>query len=154
MKKLSSTLLRRLAPSAFLLLIVSFASMMFHFGLSRTVVASQQDVAGISRDAWTELGPGNIGGRIRSILIHPTEPNRMWLGSVSGGIWKTTDAGASWQPVNDLMANLNISTMVMQPGNPNIMYAGTGESFVAGPFGAGVFKSTDSGNTWTQLPTT
>jgi len=154
MKKLSSTLLRRLAPSAFLLLIVSFASMMFHFGLSRTVVASQQDVAGISRDAWTELGPGNIGGRIRSILIHPTEPNRMWLGSVSGGIWKTTDAGASWQPVNDLMANLNISTMVMQPNDPNIMYAGTGEEFGVNARGAGVFTSTDGGLTWSQLPFT
>ncbi|MBV5350217.1 hypothetical protein JZU71_03465, partial [bacterium] len=80
--------------------------------------------AGISSNQWTALGPGNIGGRIRAILIDRTDTNRIWLGSVSGGIWKSSDAGASWLPVNDFMGNLSISSLVMDPVNATIMYAG------------------------------
>src|SRR5437773_2592529 len=58
-------------------------------------------VAGIQPSAWTWLGPGNIGGRVRSILIHPTTPSTMWVGSVGGGIWKTLNGGASWFPLDD-----------------------------------------------------
>ena len=112
--------------------------------------------AGVFPESWSWLGPGNIGGRIRSILIHPTNANKMWVGSVSGGIWQTTDGGSSWSPVNDFMANLAVSTMVMHPTNPNIMYAGTGEGFGNGDAitGDGVFRSTDGGATWNQLPST
>lgn len=111
---------------------------------------------GISRLAWTWLGPGNIGGRIRSIVISPINTNAMWVGSVSGGIWKTTDGGATWQVVDDFMANLAVSTLVMNPVTPSIMYAGTGEGFynADGIRGAGVFKSSDGGTTWAQLAST
>ncbi len=120
------------------------------------------EVAGINPGAWAWLGPGNIGGRIRSIVIDPANANRMWVGSVSGGIWFSTNAGGSWLPVNDFMANLAVSTIVIDPTNSNIMYAGTGEGFQAsrdnvnfdgnyGVQGAGVFKSTDGGVTWSQL---
>src|SRR5436305_6628008 len=61
--------------------------------------------AGIAPDSWTWLGPGNIGGRIRSIAIQPGNANNMYVGSVSGGIWRTTNAGASWFPVNYFMAD-------------------------------------------------
>jgi photosystem II stability/assembly factor-like uncharacterized protein len=116
--------------------------------------------AGVQPNSWTWLGPGNVGGRIRSIVIHPTNPNSMWVGSVSGGIWHSGDGGNSWQPVNDFMANLDISTMAINPVNPNIMYAGTGEGFTTEGFtgdaiqGLGVFRSTDGGVTWKQLPKT
>src|SRR5262249_31057165 len=85
--------------------------------------------------------------------------NNMWVGSVSGGIWRTNNGGASWFPVNDFLANLAVSTMVINPTNANIMYAGTGEAFTNsvtgdGFLGAGVFKSTDRGVTWTQLAET
>ena len=73
--------------------------------------------AGINSGSWTWLGPGNIGGRVRALVIHPTNSNTMWAGSVSGGIWKTTNGGASWAPVDDFMANLAVATIVMQPGN-------------------------------------
>ena len=112
--------------------------------------------AGIASGAWTAIGPGNIGGRTRTILIHPSDYNRIWIGSVSGGIWKTTDAGVSWSPVNDFMSNLSVSSLVMSPTHSNTMYAGTGEGFynADGVRGAGVFKSTDGGVTWSQLSAT
>lgn len=105
---------------------------------------------------WQWLGPGNIGGRVRAILIHPTVTNRMWIGSASGGIWRTDDGGASWSPVDDFLPSLAVTSLVMDPTNANTMYAGTGEGFYnfdAAP-GAGVFKSTDGGINWFQLAST
>jgi hypothetical protein len=115
-----------------------------------------QQVAGIDTNSWTWLGPGNIGGRVRSILIHPTTPAIMWAGSVCGGIWKTTNSGASWFPMNDFMANLAIGSMAMDPTDPNVIYAGTGEGFSNSDAlrGAGIFKTTNGGANWAQLPTT
>lgn len=106
---------------------------------------------------WEWLGPGNIGGRIRALVIHPTEPNRMWVGGVSGGIWRTTTGGAHWTPVNDFLPTLAVSCMAIDPGDPDVLYAGTGEGFGdSSGFsnGAGVLKSTDGGATWSQLPMT
>ncbi len=100
--------------------------------------------------AWEELGPGNIGGRMRSILIDPANSNVIYLGAVSGGVWKTTTAGTTWTPLNDQMANLGINCMARDPASINTLYAGTGEAFR----GAGIFKSTDAGATWSQLPAT
>lgn len=112
--------------------------------------------AGIARDSWTWLGPGNIGGRIRTIAIQPGNANNMFVGSVSGGIWRTGNAGATWFPVNDFMANLAVTTIVINPADNNIMYAGTGEGFGNGDAlqGGGIFRSGDQGVTWTQLATT
>lgn len=137
--------------------------------LYREAVALQQRLATQPQTSagptnWTVLGPGNIGGRIRSILIHPTVPSTMWVGSVSGGVWKSTNAGASWTMLPDLPAVIAVTCMVLDPTNPNTIYAGTGEeaffdnvegsSNSAVNVGAGVFKSTDGGNSWTQLPAT
>ncbi len=112
-----------------------------------------------SKDAglweWEWLGPGNIGGRIRSILCDPDDPNTIWIGSVAGGIWKTTDGGNHWNNINDFLPSLAISSMVYNSQNKNIMYAGTGESYTSlGLPGAGIFKSTDGGIHWLQLPST
>lgn len=109
--------------------------------------------AGITRGQWQSLGPGNIGGRVRALLIHPTQPDRMWAGSVSGGIWYTDDGGARWDPVDDFMGNLAVSTLAMDPTDPDLIFAGTGEGFYNqdGIRGAGIFRSSDGGVTWNQL---
>lgn len=113
--------------------------------------------------SWTWRGPGNIGGRIRAILIHPTTPNTMYVGSCGGGIWKTTNGGTSWFPLNEFMASLSVGCMWMDRTNPDVLYAGTGEGFfeavegtsnTATIRGAGIFKSVDAGVTWFQLPST
>jgi hypothetical protein len=99
---------------------------------------------------WEELGPGNIGGRTRAIVVHPTTPDIMYLGSASGGVWKTTNGGASWTPLDDMMSNLGIRSLIMDPRNPSVLYAGTGEAFR----GAGIFKTVNGGASWTQIPST
>jgi photosystem II stability/assembly factor-like uncharacterized protein len=104
---------------------------------------------------WTSAGPGNIGGRTRSVLIHPQNPDTMWAGSAGGGIWRTDNGGASWEPVDDLMANLAVGSMAMDPTDPDIIFAGTGEGFsnLDAMRGAGLFGTVD-GNTWYPLEAT
>ena len=105
---------------------------------------------------WTPLGPGNVGGRTRAILIHPTTPTTMWAGAVAGGIWKSTDGGASWSPKADLAVDIAVNSMILDPRNPNHLYAGTGEGFfnIDAVRGAGILQSLDGGETWAQLPST
>ncbi len=101
--------------------------------------------------SWTWLGPANIGGYLGSIVISPINTNNIWVGSRSGGIWKTTNAGASWDKANDFLPNLAIASMAINPVDSNILYAGIGGP----PFqGNGIYKSTDSGNSWNILPAT
>lgn len=105
-------------------------------------------------DSWNTIGPGNIGGRTRTIVIDPTNPDTMYAAGVTGGIWKSFDGGANWNPTDDLLPNLAVSTIVMDPTNPNVLYAGTGEGFFASwakHRGLGIFKSTDAGATWNLL---
>jgi len=113
--------------------------------------------AGLHGDhtGWTSIGPGNIGGRTRSIVIHPTSPPTFWAASVGGGVWRTDDDGASWEPVDDLMVNLAVCCLAMDPTNPNIIYAGTGEGFsnLDAIRGAGIFMTVD-GASWKQLAAT
>jgi len=125
-------------------------------GTTAGSVDSQPVAAALARDGWTALGPGNIGGRVRSVAIDPAAPDTMFAGSVGGGIWKTVDGGAAWEPVSDFMANLAVTSIVFHPGNRLVMYAGTGEGFdnIDAIRGAGVFKSTDGGASWAQLPST
>lgn len=106
--------------------------------------------------AWTHLGPGNIGGRTRAMLIDPTNPEIMYSGGVAGGVWKTTNAGASWTPLSDLLPNLAVCSLAFDPEDSRIIYAGTGEGVFNGDMvrGAGIFKTTDSGATWAFLETT
>ncbi|MHC5212727.1 MAG: WD40/YVTN/BNR-like repeat-containing protein, partial [Planctomycetota bacterium] len=104
--------------------------------------------------SWSWLGPGNIGGRTRAIVIDPDDPDVMYAGGVAGGVWKSTDGGASWNTTDDLMLNLAVTSLAMDPTDPSVLYAGTGEGvYVNQVFlqGLGIFKSTDAGATWNQL---
>jgi uncharacterized protein (TIGR03437 family) len=102
---------------------------------------------------WTELGPGLVGGRMRNLLIHPKIPNIMYAGAVTGGVWKTTDGGKTWNPTTDGQGNLTIGAMAFDPQNPNTIFAGEGEEYSYFP-GSGILKSNDGGTTWNLLPGT
>jgi len=111
---------------------------------------------------WTFLGPGNIGGRTRVLLIDPVNTAVMVSAAVSGGVWKTVNAGASWFPTGDLLSNLMVNSLAMHPFDPQTLYAGTGEGYfreeVRGtglPLrGDGIFVTRNGGGSWTRLAAT
>ncbi len=99
---------------------------------------------------WRNIGPFH-GGRISAVTGAIGQPGVFYLGAPAGGIWKTTNAGASWFPIFDQFTNVDsIGAIQVAPSDPNIVYAGTGDS-VGGSSGDGMYKSTDAGKTWTHI---
>ncbi|MCB0783454.1 MAG: T9SS type A sorting domain-containing protein [Flavobacteriales bacterium] len=102
---------------------------------------------------WIEMGPDNIGGRVRSIVVDPNDPNVVWTGGVSGGLWRSGDAANTWQKIDAFSDNIIVSTLAIL-GNGHV-YVGTGSSFDgpsgtggSGFVGGGLFRSTDNGATF------
>jgi len=107
---------------------------------------------------FKERGPSNVPGRTRTILVLPGDPNQnTWLaGSATGGIWKTTNGGTTWTEKSADFPVYPISSLAMSASDANTVYAGTGEfvSSIYSAVGDGIFKSSDKGETWTQLTST
>ncbi len=110
---------------------------------------------------WNERGPDNIGGRCRAILADQSDAsgNTVLVGSVSGGLWRTTNflnANPTWSQIGTVSANLAITTLTQDPTNPAIMYAGTGEGYfnIDAIRGLGIYKSIDGGLSWNLLTAT
>ena len=107
---------------------------------------------------WTELNPNNEGGRVRAIATHPTNPDILFAGGASGGIWKSTNQGASWAPLNDFLPSPSITAIIIHPTHPDTMYVSTGEGITgnipsaSSTPGAGIFRSFDGGIKWELLP--
>lgn len=118
-----------------------------------TVRARLQKTTARNAGVWETQGPGNLGARINTIAIHPEDHNIILIGYSAGGIYKTTDGGASWYPVFDQFSILAIGDIVFDTDNPQVIYAGTGDPNISGiPFaGKGIYKSTDTGDTWEYL---
>ncbi len=103
-----------------------------------------------SLGTWVEEGPTNIGGRVTDIEMHPVVADRLYAAMASGGIFRSNDGGTSWTPVFDDQPVLTIGDIAIDPTNPDVMWAGTGEanSHSFSWFGNGIYKSTDRGDTW------
>jgi hypothetical protein len=115
-------------------------------------------------NTWQERGPADLGGRTRAFLFDPNDINnpnseddytRVFAGSVSGGLWLNediTDENSSWHIVSGLGSNISVTNIISDPNDSSIMYLGSGESYTSGrTFGQGVWKSTDSGQTWNHI---
>ncbi|MFQ5649527.1 MAG: FlgD immunoglobulin-like domain containing protein [bacterium] len=106
-------------------------------------------------EQWQFAGPTNIGGRITDVEMSPTSFDTLYVGAASGGIFRSADRGQSWEPIFDQALSLSIGDLALDPGNPRVIYAGTGEPNAGGGSltygGMGVYKSSDSGQTWTHL---
>ncbi|MCA1579891.1 MAG: IPT/TIG domain-containing protein [Acidobacteria bacterium] len=100
---------------------------------------------------WVSLGPTNGAGRMTGISPHPTDVGTVLAGAAGGGVWKTTDGGASWVSLTDGLNDLSVGAVAYAPSSPNVVYLGTGEGSYAVDFipGIGLLKSTDGGATWT-----
>jgi photosystem II stability/assembly factor-like uncharacterized protein len=102
---------------------------------------------------WTFQGPGNLGARINTVAVHPEDNQIILAGFSGGGIYRTENGGNTWDPVFDDNPFLAIADLVFDLNDPSIVYAGTGDVNISGyPFlGNGIFKSTDTGRSWTQM---
>ena len=124
---------------------------------------SKQFKSGGYQLQWTGTDV-EMGGRTRAIMWDPTIENKVWAGSVTGGLWYNEDItslATSWQPVNDMWDNLVISCITYDPNAPLTMYVGTGEAQTAlityresSGRGVGIWKTTDGGQNWALIPST
>ncbi len=117
---------------------------------------SNAKVSATNAITWAERGPANVPGRTRAMVVMPQDAshNTWVIGSVGGGIWKTTDGGTLWIEKTKDLPNIAFTTIDLAASNPNVLYAGTGEGGLGGLDGIGgngVFKSIDGGETWSQL---
>ena len=99
------------------------------------------------------IGPAVMGGRIADIAVHPIKRSTWYVAVGSGGLWKTTNAGTTWQPVFDDQSVYSIGCVTLDPSNPDIVWVGTGEN-VSGRhvgWGDGVYRSRNGGATWEHL---
>jgi photosystem II stability/assembly factor-like uncharacterized protein len=105
-----------------------------------------------SSSIWSLAGPTNIGGRFAAVQIDPVNPDIIYAGSASGGIWKSTDFGASWSIIFN--EAFSIGALRLDPDDPSTMYVGTGEANPGGVAcypGNGIWRTTDAGSTWSNL---
>ena len=114
-----------------------------------TGTVSPSQYAGLQ---WRFIGPLR-GGRTKAIAGVPSAPNRFYIAAVNGGIWRTDDAGRTWNPIFDDQSTGSIGSLAVAPSDPNIIYAGSGEGLQRPDLsvGNGIYASSDGGYSWKHL---
>ena len=102
---------------------------------------------------WRNIGPANMAGRVSHIEAVESNPAIVYVAAASGGVWKSTDAGATWDPIFESYGTANIGAVAVFQPNPEIVWVGTGEACVRNSvgWGDGVYKSTDGGKTFVNV---
>ena len=102
---------------------------------------------------WRNVGPANMGGRVTAVAVHPTDPATYWIGTAGAGVLHTTNRGVTYDYQFSSESTSSIGALCVAPSNPEVIWAGTGESNPRNSvsWGHGIFKSTDSGKTWKNM---
>ena len=99
------------------------------------------------------IGPGGMSGRVTAIDVVLNNPDVMYVGTASGGLWKSTSGGVKWEPIFDNELTASIGAVEIQQSNPSVIWVGTGEGNPRNSLngGYGIYKSLDSGKTWMAM---
>lgn len=102
---------------------------------------------------FREIGPAVMGGRIDDFAVVESNPNIVYAGTASGGVWKTTNNGTTWEPVFDKEGVSTIGDIAIAPSDPSVVWVGTGEpnNRQSSSWGDGIYKSLDAGKTWQKM---
>ena len=118
-----------------------------------TVDAQKVDISKLKGIKARAIGPAGMSGRLTSIDVVRDQPDIIYAGTASGGLWKSTSGGINWEPIFDSEKVASIGAVAIQQSNPDVVWAGTGEgnprNSITG--GYGLYKSLDAGKTWTLV---
>ncbi|MDX2432976.1 MAG: hypothetical protein QNK35_18700, partial [Bacteroides sp.] len=122
----------------------------FLFFLAFTLHAQVLDMEYLKAMKARSIGPGGMSGRVTAIDAEPGNPAVLYIGTASGGIWKTTNGGVNFDPIFDDQDVANIGSLALDPSNKDVIWAGTGEGNPRNSLngGRGIYKSLDGGRSW------
>jgi len=102
---------------------------------------------------FREIGPAIMGGRIDDVAVVESNPNIVYIGPATGGVWKTTNNGTTWEPLFDKESNPSVGDIAIAPSDPSVIWVGTGEpnNRQSSSWGDGIYKSLDAGKTWKNM---
>jgi photosystem II stability/assembly factor-like uncharacterized protein len=116
----------------------------------KKILLTSEVLAGL---AFRNIGPAVMSGRISDVVIHPKKRQVWYVAVGSGGVWKTENSGTTWTPIFDGQGSYSVGCLTLDPGNPDVVWVGTGEN-VSGRhvgYGDGVYKSLNGGKTWMNV---
>ncbi len=118
-----------------------------------TSVAQKLDMEKLKGMKPRSIGPAAMSGRITAVDVVASNPDIMYVGAASGGVWKTVSGGITWEPVFDKETTLSIGAIAVQQDNPSVVWVGTGEGNPRNSLngGDGIYKSLDAGKTWRKI---
>ena len=115
---------------------------------------SQSEVSRVAEALeWREIGPTIMGGRISDLAVVESDPAVFYVGTATGGVWKTQNSGITFDPIFDGQATASVGDVTVAPSNSNVIWVGTGEpqNRQSSPWGNGVYRSTDAGLSWAHM---
>ena len=118
-----------------------------------SMLGQEIDLSLLKNKTPRNIGPGGMSGRVTSIDVVTEDPNVMYVGTASGGLWKSNSGGVKWEPVFDDQVTASIGAVAIQQTNPSVVWVGTGEGNPRNSLngGYGIFKSLDGGRSWTRM---
>jgi photosystem II stability/assembly factor-like uncharacterized protein len=103
--------------------------------------------------SWRIEGPLNIGGRINVVVLNPDNEEEIWIGTSSGGVFRSLNSGDEWEAIGESFTNMSIGTIAFDPNNSDVIYVGTGDPNISGypKTGDGIYKTEDGGSNWEHI---
>jgi photosystem II stability/assembly factor-like uncharacterized protein len=127
-----------------------FVALIFSFLFSLSLTAQQPEMSRLSGMKFRNIGPAGMSGRVTAIDVNQKNPRIMFVGTASGGVWRSVDRGISWKPVFDKQKVMSVGAITIDQHNPDIIWVGTGEGDPRNSLssGYGLYRSLDGGDTW------